>query len=67
MNIVRIKKDLVKLLNTNGIKEVQVSKQLFDTDLSELGGTVRIATGKSKQIGPNEWVFDGTEYFIRKG
>ena len=66
MRVVKSKKDLIKKLNS-GIKEVEVSKQLFDADLSEVGSTVRISTGRSKQVGPEEWAFDGTEYFIRKG
>jgi len=66
MKVVRNKKELIKLLNS-GVKEVEVSKQLFDADLSEVGATVRISTGRSKQVGPEEWAFDGTEYFVRKG
>lgn len=56
---------LIKKLNS-GVKEVEVSKELFEADLPELGGTVRIASGISKQVGPDQWVFDRTEYLIRK-
>lgn len=64
-DVVKSKQELIRKLN-NGVKEVEVSKQLFDADLTELGGTVRISTGRSKQVGPDQWVFDGMEYFIRK-
>jgi len=61
--IVSNKDALYRLLKA-GLTEIEVSEELFNLDLQV--DAFRIASGKSKQISKDTWVFDKMEYFIQQ-